>query len=167
MANEWSSGGSVECVIGVPPARVYDAVADVTKTGERSPECRAADWLPGAAPGSVGSRFRGRNRVGKLIRWSRVCEVVTADPGRAFAFRTVPERIDLSRRDSTIWSYTLVPEGTGTRVTHTYDVTMMPSRVFQAIYGRLLPQHRDMRPQMQETLENLKRTLEAEPAATA
>jgi hypothetical protein len=95
-----------------------------------------------------------------------VCEIVTAEPGRAFAFRTVPERIDKTRSDSTIWSYRFEPEGTGTRVTHTYEIVKMPPKVMQAIYGRLLPQHRDMRPQMAETLENLKRTMESS-AATA
>ena len=42
------------------------------------------------------------------------CEVVTAEPGRSFAFRTVPERLDPTRVDSTTWSYVLEPEGTST-----------------------------------------------------
>jgi hypothetical protein len=159
--SDWQRRGSVECTIDASADAVYALVSDVTSTGERSSECKAADWLPGAAPGTVGARFRGRNRVGRLIRWSRVCEVVAADPGREFAFRTVPERIDLSRRDSTTWRYQLEPEGEGTRVTHSYDITMMPGRLFQAVYGRLLPHHKDMRPQMAETLENLKRSLES------
>lgn len=163
----WNREGSVDCFIEAPPRAVYDAIADVTRTGERSPECRAADWLPGAAAGTVGARFRGRNRVGRLIRWSRVCEVVEATPGQAFAFRTVPERIDKTRSDSTIWSYRLEAEGDGTRVTHAYEITKMPPKLMQAIYGRLLPQHRDMRPQMAETLANLKRTLEEPATATS
>jgi hypothetical protein len=154
-------GGSVDTFIAAPPDAVYAVVSDVTKTGERDPECREADWLPGAAPGTVGARFRGRNRVGRVIRWSRVCEVVEADPGRAFAFRTVPERLDKTRSDSTIWSYRFEPEGDGTRVTHTYDIVKTPAKVLMAIYGRLLPQHKDMRPQMSETLANLKRLLES------
>jgi hypothetical protein len=99
----WRTDGDVSIEIAATPNEVYAAVADVTKTGERSPECRAAEWLSGAAPGTVGSRFRGRNRSG-IARWSRVCEVIAAEPGRRFAFRMVPERIDLSRRDSTTWS---------------------------------------------------------------
>ena len=163
MAQEWRTGGSVDTIIHVSPQVVYAAVADVTKTGERSPECREADWLPGAEPGTVGARFRGRNRVGRLIRWSRVCEIVAAEPGRSFAFRTVPERIDKTRSDSTVWSFQLEPADGGTRVTHTYEIEKMPAKVMQAIYGRLLPQHRDMRPQMSETLANLKRSLEQAP----
>jgi hypothetical protein len=156
----WRTGGSVDIHVAVPPEAVYDIVSDVTKTGERDPECREADWLPGATPGTVGARFRGRNRAGRFIRWSRVCEVVTAEPAQAFAFRTVPERIDVTRNDSTTWSYALVPEDGGTRITHSYEITKMPMAPMQALYGRLLPQHRDMRPQMAETLAKLKVLLE-------
>ena len=86
----------------------------------------------------------------------RVCEVVAAEPGRLFAFRTVPERFDPSRADSTTWSYSLSPQGTGTRVTHSYEITKPPIGVFKLVYGRLLPHHRDMRPRMTETLDALR-----------
>jgi hypothetical protein len=91
-----------------------------------------------------------------VIRWSRVCEVTTAEPGRSFAFRTIPIRIDPSRNDSTTWSYTLTAEGSGTRVTHSYSITTPPLAPFKTIYGRLLPHHRDMRPHMTHTLESLR-----------
>ena len=143
------------------PEEVYAAVADVTRIGERSPECRTAAWLPGHVPGRVGSRFRGRNRVG-LARWSRTCEVIEAEPGVAFAFRTVPER-DPSRRDSTVWRYDLLAADGRTTVTHSYELVREPLRPLKAVYGVLLPQHRDMRPQMLHNLEALRRQLE--PAA--
>jgi hypothetical protein len=152
--------GAVDLFIAAPPAAVYDRIADVTATGERSTECRSCEWLTGAQPGAVGARFRGRNRSG-IFRWSRICEVTEAVPGRSFAFRTVPERLDPSRADSTTWSFTLDPEGTGTRVTHAYQITKLPVRPFLWLYPRLLPQHRDMRPQMTHTLEALRAQLEA------
>lgn len=164
VARPWRTEGSVELLVDAPPRVVYDAVADVTRTGERSPECRAAAWLAESVPGTTGARFRGRNRSG-IARWSRVCEVVAADPGQAFAFRTLPERRDPSRRDSTTWSYAFEPEGGGTRVVHSYEITQLPSRFFRALYGRLLPHHRDMRPQMQATLEALRSSLENNPPA--
>ena len=163
VSRHWRTEGSVELFVDAPPAAVYDAVADVTRTGERSPECRAAEWLPGSVKAAVGARFRGRNRSG-IARWSRVCEVVVADPGRAFAFRTVPERRDPSRRDSTTWSYAFEAEGDGTRVVHSYEITQLPSPFFRAVYGRLLPDHRDMRPQMLATLEALRSSVENTPA---
>jgi hypothetical protein len=154
----WRTEGAVTLFIPADPDVVYEALADVTRTGERSPECHTAEWLPGSAPGHVGARFRGRNRSG-AARWSRVCEVVAATPGREFAFRTVPERFDLSRRDSTIWRFRLEPVDGGTELTHSYEVTQMPLRLFRAVYGRLMPHHRDMRPQMQATIEALRDSL--------
>jgi len=156
---EWRTDGSVDAFIAAAPDAVFALVADVTRTGERSSECRAAAWLPGPAAGEIGSRFRGRNRSG-VARWSRVCEVTASDAGTQFAFRTVPERFDPSRRDSTTWCFDFVPEGDGTRVSHTYEITMLPSRPFRALYGLMLPHHRDMRPQMAETLAALKAVLE-------
>lgn len=166
MTQQWRHEGSVEIVIAADADTIYARIADVTTVGGRSVECRSCEWLPGAAPGTVGSRFRGRNRSGRL-RWSRVCEVTEADPGRRFAFRVVPARFDPSRADSTTWSYVLVPEGTATRVTHAYRIEKWPARPLKWLYGRLLPQHRDMRPQMAHTLEQLRRELEATRASGA
>jgi hypothetical protein len=157
----WRTSGAVDLVVPGSPAAVYAAVSDVTRIGERSSECHAAGWLPGTAAGSVGSVFRGRNRANWAARWSRRCEVVEADPGRAFAFRTLPERLDPSRRDSTTWRYDLEPADGGTRVTHSYEITRLPLRPMRALFGVLLPQHRDMRPQMQANLEALHRLLAA------
>lgn len=157
----WRTGGSVDLVVPADPEDVYAVVSDVTRIGERSPECHAARWLPGAAPGAAGAVFRGSNRAGRAVRWTRRCEVVVADRGRAFAFRTLPERLDVSRRDSTTWRYELEPTDRGTRVTHSYEITALPLRPVRALYGVLLPQHRDMRPQMRANLEALARQFTA------
>jgi hypothetical protein len=166
MSRPWRTRGAVSLSLEAPPRDVYDHLADVARIGERSPECRTAEWLDGPPPGRVGARFRGYNRSGLAARWSRICEVVDADPGRSFAFRTVPERWDPSRRDSTTWSYRLQPEAAGTRLTHSYEITLLPSPFFRAVYGVLLPHHRDMRPQMLQSLELLKGILEREPRPT-
>ena len=158
MAREWLRSGAVERVVDASPQDVYRVVSDVTTTGTRSNECRRVEWLSGGAQGAVvGARFRGHNRWG-VARWSRVCEVIEAEPGRVFAFRTVPERFDLSRRDSTTWRYEIFLDGDRTRVRHSYEITVPPLRPMKAIYGVLLPQHRDMRPAMEHTLEALARS---------
>ena len=155
MGREWRTTGSVERHVAAAPEEVYAVVSDVTATGELSGECRRAEWLPGSPQEpAAGARFRGHNKS-RLARWNRVCEVVEAEPGRAFAFRTVPERFDPSRMDSTVWRYDLDPEGDGTRVRHSYEITMLPLRPFRALYGVLLPEHRDMRPSMRRTLDSL------------
>ncbi len=154
----WLTSGSVELVVEADAHSVYDVVSDVTRIGERSPECRSAEWVEGT-PGAVGAVFRGHNRWGWAARWSRRCEETAAEPGRVFAFRTVPERFDPSRHDSTTWTYRLQPVEGGTRVEHSYDITMMPGQPFLAVYGLVLPHHRDMRPQMWENPEALRRQL--------
>ena len=154
MSKTWRNEGAVDQFIDATPEEIYRVIADVTGIGERSAEYRSCEWLPGVEPGTVGSRFRGRNRSG-LFRWSRVCGVVTANPGEAFAFRTVPERIDPARKDSTTWTFILTPHASGTNVEHSYVITKLPGVPFKSIYGRVLPQHRDMRPQMADTLNLL------------
>jgi hypothetical protein len=109
----------------------------------------------------VGSRFRGVNKRGNLIRWTRVCEVTVADRGQAFVYRTVPERFDPSRMDSTLWLYGFRPEGAGTKVTHSYQISKPPLAPFKALFGVLFPHHRDMRPHMAHTLQTLKLQTEA------
>lgn len=155
MAREWLKSGSVERVIDADSEEIYRTITDVTSTGERSEECRRAEWLVGNPLNvAVGARFRGHNRS-RLARWSRVCEVIEATPGRVFAFRTVPERWDPSRRDSTTWRYEFVPDGGRTLVRHSYEITKFPIGPFKALYGVFLSQHRDMRPAMQHTLDAL------------
>lgn len=141
------------------PCAVYDVVSDVTCIGERSPECRSAAWEQGT-PGAVGVVCLGRNRWGLVARWARRCVVTEAAPGRAFAFRTLPEPWDPTRRDSTTWRYELERVDGGTRVRHFYEITLLPMR---AVYGRALPQHRDMRPQMRHNLEALRDQFVAAP----
>ena len=76
---------TVEARVSVPAARAYDAVSDVTRMGEWSPETTSCRWL-GRSSGPVpGARFRGANRRG-WRRWSTTCTVVAAEPGARFAF---------------------------------------------------------------------------------
>ena len=150
----WRTGGEVSLHIDASADRLYDLVADVGTASTRSHEVRSCQWLEGAQPGTVGSRFRGRNQAG-LIRWSRVCEVVTAKRGEAFAFRTVPERFDPTRRDSSVWGYRFEPDATGTRITHYYNLVQPPKPWLLSVYGVLMPQHRDARPALRHTLDRL------------
>lgn len=148
--------GSVEAVIDAGPGTVYDVISDVARTGEWSPECRGCEWVDHRR--GVGARFKGRNRSG-VVRWSRLVEVVAADPGREFAFRTVTDRLN---KDSTTWRFRLTPDGAGTRVHHSYEIHELPAFPVSWIMALLLRHHADMRPQMAESLEALKALTEAE-----
>jgi hypothetical protein len=85
--------------------------------------------------------------------------------GAPSAFRTLPERLDVSRRGSTTWRYDLEPVDGGTLVRHSYEITVLPLPPMRALYGVLMPHHRDMRPQMQANLEALRAMFTGAPAA--
>jgi len=153
------TSGEMSVRIEADPESLYALIADVTRIGEYSPECRRAHWLGGADRAVPGARFRGRNVAGPLLRWSRTCEVLVADAGHEFAFRTVPT---WRYRDSTVWRYRFEPAGGGTEVTEDYEVAMLPPHALRAAISRLLPHHLDMRPHLRRTLEALKAAAETE-----
>ena len=150
--------GQVTEHIDASAEELYDLVADVTRIGEFSPECRQAEWIGGGPPAAPGARFRGRNAASRLLRWARVCEVVTAEPAREFSFRTITTVL---RPDSTVWTYRFEAAGDGTDVTEAYEVVRLPPRPLLALYRRLLPHHMDMRPHLERTLASIKHAVEA------
>jgi uncharacterized protein YndB with AHSA1/START domain len=149
--------GEVETRIDAAPAAVYALVSDISRTGEWSPECRRCRWVDDHDRARPGARFRGWNRSG-LIRWSRLVEVVAAEPGREFAFRTLPDRFN---RDSTTWRYRFEPGVHGTRVIESYEIHDLPGFPVNVLFRLFLRHHADMRPHMRETLERIKTVAEA------
>jgi uncharacterized protein YndB with AHSA1/START domain len=129
--------GSAEALVAAPPEAVWEVLADVTRTGEWSHECRGAQWVgvPGAVPGA---RFRGRNEAG-LVRWSRPCVIETAVPGRELSWRT---QGPWPTRDSARWRITLAPRAGGTEVRQTFEVLNLPDW-FARVIERMIPAHRD------------------------
>jgi hypothetical protein len=154
--------GQVTELVHASPEALYDLVADVTRIGEFSPECRRAEWIDGAGPAQPGMRFRGRNEASRWLRWSRTCEVVTAAPAREFSFRTVPT---VTKPDSTVWTYRFARLEGATEVTESYEVVRLPPRPLLALYRRLLPHHMDMRPHLRRTLAAIKLAAEARAAS--
>jgi hypothetical protein len=131
--------GHAEAMSAAPPGAVWQVVADVTRTGEWSHECRRVRWLGGAAAPTPGARFRGSSRSGWL-RWRRVCEVLTADPPRELAWRTVSTPL---YPDSTQWRIALRPAGTGTRITQTFQVVRLPPPWLDRLMALANPSHID------------------------
>lgn len=66
--------------------QVYEAVSDLTRIGEWSPENRGGRWLDGGS-GAVGDWFEGDNQIGER-RWSVVAQVTRAERGSEFQFMT-------------------------------------------------------------------------------
>jgi uncharacterized protein YndB with AHSA1/START domain len=110
--------GEAKIHIQAPPEKVYALVSDVSRMGEWSPECISAEWVDGATGPAVGAKFKGRNKQG-FVKWSTTPEVVAADPGREFSFKT----------KETTWRYRFRESSGGTDVTESFDVPE---------YGRLM-----------------------------
>jgi uncharacterized protein YndB with AHSA1/START domain len=139
--------------VEAPPEVVYDLVADMSRMGEWSPECRRCEWVGTSSGPAVGAEFLGHNRVGPY-RWSVGGRVVAADRGREFAFTTY-----LKDRESTRWRYRFEPSDTGAVVSESYEYVWSTPlvRLSDALTPRRTMLHRGMR----QTLERIKRAAEA------
>ena len=90
--------------IDAPIRDVWATVTDLPGMGELSPENRGGRWIGGATGPAKGARFRGVNRNGELLWWTRV-KVVECEPERLFTFDVrSPFGVRVSR-----WSYELTP----------------------------------------------------------
>ena len=146
--------GEAHVEIAAPAARVYDLVADVTRIGERSPECYRVEWLDGATAAVVGARFRGYNRIGP-IKWSTVCVITKAEPGRELAFSVVNGH----GREETQWRYVLENDGATTRLVESYEFKWCP--VLNRIAEIPFPRDRQLRRGIAETLARIKTAAES------
>ena len=151
-----SPGNEVSLHISAPPERIYEIVTDVAGMGRLSPECTGGRWLGDAVGPAVGARFKGTNKRG-FARWSTTNEVVEADPGRAFSFKTLQSGYQ--------WTYRLEPDGGGTLVTERRDPFRKRPAVAKLFTQVLLGGEDDHDAEMQEgmraTLDRLKTIAEA------
>jgi len=158
----WLTQDSAELVIDAPPERLYAMVADLERMGEWSPECQRVEWTGGSDGPSEGATFVGHNKGGPkgLMKWSRRGRVLTADPGREFAFAT-----EEGGRESTMWRYRFEEVEGGTRVTESYDVKWIPvwARVLDVPTNR----HGELLAAMRHTLDRLKVAAEGAPGQRA
>ena len=116
-------------VVASSPEELYDLVADVTRTGEWSPVCRACWWDEGT-PGEVGSWFTGRNEVPGRT-WETRSQVVAAERGREFAWLVGGRLVR--------WGFTLAPVAEGTRLTETWEFLPAGQEFFAERYGEDAP----------------------------
>jgi hypothetical protein len=124
--------------------------------GEWSPECTGCRWIGKHRTAEVGARFVGFNKRG-WARWATTNEVVEAEPGRSFVFRT--------RETGVRWGYTLAPRpGGGTTVTETRDLGRARTGLIRAtsLFVGGMDRHADeLRSGMRATLDRLKAAAEA------
>jgi hypothetical protein len=125
---------TVERYIETTPEALYDLIADVTRTPERTPDIVRCTWLDGATGPAVGARFKAINKQGRGPNWSNKPVVTVADRGREFSFtRTEPFA------GTILWRHRFEAEGTGTRMIESYEV-VKPIRamgwfIIDTLYG--------------------------------
>jgi hypothetical protein len=149
---------STSVEVDVEPDVVYGLVADISRMGGRSPECRRCEWVSGdrATPGA---RFKGWNHKG-LLRWSTICEFEVAD-GHQLIFSVV----DGAAGRRTRWRYTFEPSIRGTTVSETCEPLSLKRTALLSFVLQLLRGGGDradqVRNDMDATLAELKREAEA------
>ena len=145
--------------IEAPPEKLYDIISDVTRMPELSPELASCTWLDGATGPAVGARFVAVNVAPNGRTWKNRPEVTTADRPREFAIaRTEP------MAGTVRWRYLFEPEGTGTRVTESYEVERPVSRVGWWVIERIFAgkdRRGALRSGMVQTLDRLTELVES------
>jgi uncharacterized protein YndB with AHSA1/START domain len=142
-------------VIDASIGAVWEVVSDVTRVGEWSGECTGCAWLGHADSAVPGAQFRGRNRRGG-IRWTRLNEVIRAEPPRTLVWRTIPR---LPYLDSTEWQLNLAEDERGTRVTESFQILRL-SKVMDSLLSLVMPPHRDRSADLASDLARLKSLVE-------
>jgi hypothetical protein len=149
---------SVSLHMNATPETIYAVVADVTRTPEFSPEVVECTWLDGATGPAVGVRFKARNKVPNRPSWPNTPVITAAEVGRRFSFaRTEPFAGTVE------WAYDFVPDGDGTLVTESYEVTKPVSPIGWFVIGTLFARKDrriDLRAGMEETLRKLRDAVE-------
>ena len=145
--------------IEASPEALYDLIADVTRTPELTDDIVRCTWLDGATGPAVGARFKAINNGRGKPHWNNKPVVVAADRGREFAFdRTEPFA------GTVRWRYLFEPEGSGTRVTESYevtkDLTVVGWFIIGTVYGRK-DRRTELRASMLATLDRVAELTEA------
>lgn len=143
-----------ETVVDAPPTEVWDALTDLRRMPEWSPELvRMVPLRPGGL--RLGQQYVGLNRR-KAVVWPTRSVVSVLQPGRALAWDT--------RSSGARWVYELAPEGSGTRVVHRRPVPgrlTLLSKAFAPLFLGGSDGHADELEQgMAQTLARLKAAVE-------
>jgi hypothetical protein len=154
---------TVDRYIEATPEAVYDLIADVTRTPERTPDIAKCEWIDGATGPAVGARFKSTNHQHRGPDWSNKPIVTVADRGVEFSFtRTEPFA------GTILWRHRFAAEGTGTRMTESYEVikpiTIVGWFIIDTLYG-LKDRQAELRESMVRSMDRVAEILESESAA--
>ena len=139
--------------IAAPPERVWSLVTDLPRMASWSPQV-VTTFL--RRPVRLGTRAVNLNRRGPLL-WPTRSKVVRFEPHSDFAFRI--------KENAVIWSFTLEPTATGTRLTQRREtpdgITPVSRALQQGVLGGVGRFSGELREGMRETLARIKADAEA------
>lgn len=153
--------GEAEILVLAPADRLYLLVSDVNRIGEWSPECYRCEWLDGAMGPALGARFKGYNRRG-WFRWSTICTVTAAEPGRVFAFEVRPRGGKLQSR----WRYELGPVEGATILRESFEAFWYIRLVVRLFFGGGRNRLDQLEDSVRQTLQRIKAVAELEQVPT-
>ena len=140
--------------VAASPAKVWSLVTDLPRMSQWSPQVLRTVVRGG--PVQLGSRALNINHRGPVV-WPTRTKVVVFEPHREFAFRV--------KENKTIWSFTLEPTETGTRVTQRRsapngisDISLKLTRIALGGQEKFTS---ELRAGMRQTLERVKAESEA------
>ncbi|RVW01231.1 SRPBCC family protein [Rhodococcus xishaensis] len=107
--------------IAASPEAVWEIVSDLKRMGEWSPQCRKMLMSGEVREGATTFNI---NRKGLLV-WTTRSKVIRFEPNEAIAFRI--------KENFTIWSFTLEPTSTGTRVVQRRETPNGTSKLSQTL----------------------------------
>lgn len=139
--------------IAAAPEQVWAVVSDLKRMPEFSPQTLRMQPLGAVRTGTWTLNF---NTDGKAF-WPTTARVVRFEPNKAIAFRVPMNR--------TVWSFTLEPTATGTRLVQRRDcpngkTTWISRKAIDAAMGGELPFEEKLEQGMNETLGKIKAALE-------
>lgn len=135
--------------VDASPETVWALISDLTRMPRWSPQVRKT-WVKGGTT-RQGARFRNLNRKG-LLFWPTSAKVVEFVPNQKLAFRV--------RDNLTIWSFTLEPLGTGTRITECREapngISDISVKLTKVVLGGQESFTSELRDGMRQTLARIK-----------
>ena len=141
--------------IAASPEAVYAALTDITRMGEWSPECVAAEWNDGATEAAVGASFTGHNRNGDH-EWTTEATITELVPNERFFFDCSVRGFVFSK-----WGYSIEPTDTGCVVTeYAQDLRPKEALEWSAQISGVTDRLSHNRAGMEATLERLAAAVE-------
>ncbi len=121
MSNSGELPAHIDSIrIDAAPSQVWELVTAMERYGEWSSENAGGYWRKGddgiAGTGQIGDQFVGVNRRDG-VEWKAPVEIVERDEGRAYAFVTGGQALNLA-----LWRYELTPDGDGTVLTEQWQL---------------------------------------------